>query len=225
MSFRLNLTALTDEELQSLVGLDRAMGLMPEISHARLESRPVLGPSISEALNFEVLEDRAWGATPEQTRQLQSLRDAFEALGAEDQGIYYAPHLSEMRHTRGYVLEPDVAASVRWSDTPESPRTAKPYVQFVSWPRDNASGIACIVTTNLNYDPAPAISEEIDYFFHPEASVEELLNLHRQHALRHGKVQKVNGNAGWLKAWQAVHALNLAAWRRRGLLLPNPVAT
>ncbi|WP_144012114.1 hypothetical protein [Deinococcus sp. LM3] len=219
----LNLAALTDEELQLLVGEDRAVGLLPEISRARLDGRAVAGPPVHEHLTFERLEERAWGSTPEQARSLGSLHAAMLAQGAEFHGTFYLPVISEVRHLRAYTLEPDTTAALRWSETPESARTGRAYLQLMTWLRDRASGVACVRTTGSPTLSSPSLSEEIDQHHHPDASPAELLALHRGYVLRHGRGQKLGVDADWTRAWQASHALNLNAWVRRGLLIDAPV--
>lgn len=218
---RLNLAALTDDELQRLVGPERAVSLLPELSLARLDRRALPGPLVSETLAPQPLEDRAWGATPEQSRAIASLHADLLAAGAAPLGTYYLPGVSEVRHLRAYRLEPDSTAGLRWSETPETADTGWPFVQVLTWLRDRASGFACVLTSSARQPYAPALSEEIDVHLHPDCPVPDLLAAHRAHVLRHGRGQKLQADADWTRPWQAMHALNVAAWDRRELLLPE----
>ncbi|GAA5436177.1 hypothetical protein Daqu01_01291 [Deinococcus aquaticus] len=219
---RLNLAALTNEELQLLVGEDRAVGLLADISRARMEGHAVPGPEVHDTLTFDRLEERAWGSTPEQSRALGAAHAALLALNAEFHGTFYLPVISEVRHLRAYTLEPDTTAALRWSETPESARTGRAYLQLLTWLRDRASGVACVLTTSSPTLSSPALSEELDQHHHPDTSPAELLALHRAYVLRHGRGQKLGAEADWARPWQASHALNLSAWVRRGLLIDDP---
>ncbi|WP_233218611.1 hypothetical protein [Deinococcus arcticus] len=219
MLSRLNLAALTDEELQALVGQEQAVTLLPEISAARLVERPVPGPSVSPVLTAEPLPERPWGASPEESRALAALHAEFLAAPATAHGTFYLPTLSEVRHLRAYTLEPDVSGALRWSETPESVGAGWPFLQLLTWLRDRASGLACVLTTSAPHALSPSPGAEVDVHRHPGMGVAELLACHRQHVLRHGRGQKMAPDSDWLRPWQALHALNLSAWERRGLLI------
>ncbi len=216
---RLNLAALTDEELQALVGQEQAVALLPEISAARLVERAVPGPGVSALLTAEPLPERPWGASPEESRALAALHADFLAAQATAHGTFYLPTVNEVRHLRSYTLEPDTAAALRWSETPESVGAGWPFVQLLTWLRDRASGLACVLTTSAPHPLSPSPGAEVDVHRHPGAGVADLLTLHRQYVLRHGRGQKLAPDGDWLRPWQALHALNLGAWERRGLLL------
>lgn len=218
---RLNLAALTDDELQRLVGPDRAVSLLPDLSLARLDGRVVPGPTVTETLSPQPLEDRAWGATPEQSRAIGTLHQDLLGLGATPRGTVYLPGISEVRHVRAYLLEPDVTAALRWSETPEDAGSGWPFVQLLTWLRDRASGFACVLTSSARQPYAPALSAEIDVHLHPDCPAADLLAAHRGHVLRHGRGQKLQAEGDWVRPWQAMNDLNLAAWDRRGLLLPE----
>ncbi|WP_235183276.1 hypothetical protein [Deinococcus phoenicis] len=222
MPARLDLAALTADELQALLGEGAAQGRLPDVSRARLEGRPLPGPVLHTALTFEAQAERVWGASPEQARSLLALDAGLQAAGAELLGVYYVPQLPEIRHQRAYLFGPEVAAALRWSETPDSPRAARPLVQAVTWLRDRASGVACVFSTTAAEAPAPALSEEVDVRVLPAASPAELLAAHRAAVLRHGRGGKVAGLEGWVRAWQEFRALNVSAWTRRGLLLDVP---
>ncbi|WP_229780665.1 hypothetical protein [Deinococcus malanensis] len=224
MSVRLNLAALTPEELAALFGEDGAQLRLPEVSRARLEKRALPGPVLSRSFEAQPLEDRPWGATPEQTRALGSHDAQLRAAGATPLGVFYLPLVSEVRHVRAYLLEPDLAISLRWSETPESSRTAEAYLEFLSLLRDRASGSACVLSSGNPRAVAPSPSEEVDLHQHSSMGAEDLLAAHRQHVLRHGRGQKLvtADAAGWMRTWQTLHTLNFAAWSRRGLLLEEP---
>ncbi|WP_019010514.1 hypothetical protein [Deinococcus aquatilis] len=228
MSARLNLAALTAEELQVLYGVNGAQSVLPDVSRARLEGRTLSGPEIQTTLTFTPLPERGWGASPEQTRLLAAEDAALRGLGAQELGVHYAPLISGARHQRAYLLEPDTALALRWSETPDTThaphgQTRQPFVQAVTWLKDRASGVACVLTTAAPQPPSPTLSEQIDLHQHPDLNAAALLEAHRAHVLRHGRGQKLpsteNAAEGWGKAWQAVYALNVAAWTRRGLLL------
>ncbi|MBZ9712975.1 hypothetical protein [Deinococcus multiflagellatus] len=221
MPSRLNLAALTDEELQALVGQERAVALLPEISAARLVARPVPGPPVSPLLTAEALPERPWGASPEDSRALGALSAELLAAQATAHGTFYLPTLNEVRHLRAYTLDPDTSAALRWSETPESAGAGWPFVQLLTWLRDRASGLACVLTTSAPHPLSPSPGAEVDVHQHPGAGVAELVGCHRQHVARHGRGQKLAPDSDWLRPWQALHALNLAAWNKRGLLVDS----
>lgn len=224
---RLNLAALTPGELAALFGEDGAQLRLPEVSRARLEQRTLPGPVLSRTFEAQPLEDRPWGATPEQSRALGSHDAQLRACGATPLGVFYLPLVSEVRHARAYLLEPDIAVSLRWSETPESSRTAEAYLECLSLLRDRASGSACVLSSGNPLAVAPSPSEEVDMHLHPGVGAAELLAAHRQHVLRHGRAQKFMSAdvTGWIRTWQTLHTLNFAAWARRGLLLDEPDTT
>lgn len=215
---RLDLCALTADELRLLLGEGAAQGRLPDVSRARLEGRPLPGPPIHTALTFGALKERAWGSTPEQARTLAALDAELRAGGAEPLGVYYAWGLPESRHLRAYRWGPGAAVALRWSETPDSVRPAAPLVQALTWLRDHASGVACVLSTTAG-PPAPAQSEAVDVRTLPGAPPADLLAAHRAGVVRHGRGARLTGEGGWVRAWQELHALNVAAWTRRGLLL------
>ncbi|WP_229784422.1 hypothetical protein [Deinococcus radiotolerans] len=221
MPRRLNLAALTDDELQQLVGQDRAVTLLPDLSLARLEGRTVPGAAVADHLAPQALDERAWGATPEQARAISALHQDLLAAGAQALGTYYLPGVSEVRHLRAYRIEPDCSAGLRWSETPETAGSGWPFVQLLTWLRDRASGSACVLTSNTRQPYAPSLSEEIDVHLHPDCPLPDLLSAHRGHVLRHGRAQKLPADGDWTRPWQAMHALNLTAWDRRNLIIPG----
>lgn len=215
---RLNLVTLTAEELQALLGEAAAQRLLPDISSARLAGKPYLGDEVVGEMQFEALEERDWGATPEQARALRTLDSELCQAGAEPLGVFYSPELQGARHQRAYLLEPDTALALRWSETPEG-TPPPPFLQAVTLTRDRASGIAASLSSTSSAVFSPAPSEELDIRLVPEAEVSEFLSAHRNLAIRHGKGQKLSGEADWKRAFQAVRLLNYNAWLRRGLLV------
>ena len=215
----LNLVTLTAEELQHLLGEAATQRLMPEISQARLAGRAFAGPEVWTTLAFEPQPERDWGASPEQSRSLRSLDAELRALGAEPLGVYYAPELSGSRHQRAYLFEGEAALALRWSETPTAAAAPAPFVQAVTLSRDKASGIAASLSSTSGLPFSPASSEELDVRLLPGASPSELLTAHRQLAIRHGRGQKLSGEADWIRAFQAVRLLNYQSWMRRGLLM------
>lgn len=219
---RLNLAALTAEELQALLGENAAQAKWPDLSRARLEQRPLPGPEVPRDFRAEPQEERVWGATPEQARQLGALDAELRATGAAPVGVYYLPAAASARHVRAYEWPPDTALSVRWSETPDSPRLRGPHLELLTWLRDRASGAAAVVTSSQPGVPAPAFHESVDVHLRPGQSAAELLAAHRQAVSRHGRGQKLAAGDGWAGAWSALHALNVSAWERRDLLLDVP---
>ncbi|WP_293911567.1 hypothetical protein [Deinococcus sp.] len=215
---RLNLATLTAEELQHLLGEAAAQRLLPDVSSSRLAGRPYPGPSLSGALSFEAQRERDWGATPDQSRSIKATHTELQGCGAEPLGVYYAAELTEARHQRAYLLDGDTALSLRWSESPDGP-PLPPFMQAVTLSRDRASGIAASLSSTSGLPFSPASSEEIDVRLLPGASVPEFLAAHRNLAIRHGRGQKLAGEADWMRAFQAVRLLNYNAWTRRGLLM------
>ncbi|SMB91944.1 hypothetical protein [Deinococcus hopiensis] len=220
MPARLNLAALTADELQTLLGAGGAQARWPEVSQARLEGRALPGPALPTTLSFGPLEERVWGATPEQSRLLAAFEAQLHAAGAEPVGVFYSPERRVSPHGRAFVLGPDAAVTLRWSEVAGAPQPV-PFVEALTWLRDRASGLACVLSTGVTVVPAPALSEEIDLRPLPGASATELLTAHRAAVLRHGRGNRVVGVEGWIRAWQELRSLNVAAWTRRGLLLPG----
>ena len=218
---RLNLAALTAEELQHLLGEAATQRLLPDISSARLAGRPCPGPPVSATLTFERLEERDWGATPEQARTLKAYDAQLQGLGAVPVGLYYVAEQNAARHQRAYLLEGDMALALRWSETPDGLASPLPFVQAVSLSRDRISGIAASLSSSAEQPFAPTPSEEVDVRLLPGRNPDELLSAHRLLAARHGRGQKLVNEADWTRAFVGIHGLNLQAWTRRGLLLPH----
>ncbi|AWN22369.1 hypothetical protein DKM44_03225 [Deinococcus irradiatisoli] len=215
---RLNLASLTAEELQHLLGDAAAQRLLPEISSARLAGRAYPGPEVTGELSFEARSERDWGASPEQARALRTLDSDLISLGAAPLGVFYAPQLPGARHQRAYLLDNDTALALRWSETFSGP-ALPPFIQAVTLSRDRASGIAASMSSTSGLPFSPASSEELDVRLLPGVSSAEFLAGHRNLAARHGRGQKLSGEADWMRAFQMVRQLNFQAWTRRGLLM------
>lgn len=223
---RLNLAALTAEELQRLLGEATAQRRMPEMSQARLEGRAVLGDLIPREQEYQVQAEKSWGATPELARQLATLRQELTQAGACDLGVYYQPLLSESRHLRAFVLAPDTALALRWSETPEGSRAHAPSLLAATLMRDRASGTAAVLSSTSALPFVPTQSEEIDARLYQGAATQVLLESHHTQVGRHGRGVRLGQVAGheqadWLKVFTAVRQLNLTAWTRRGLLVQD----
>lgn len=224
LSARLDLAALTDEELHTLLGPERALALLPEVSRARLNGQALAGPPIEEALTFTPLAGNGpWGAAPEDTRRIARLNQALRDLGAEPHGAYQMGMHGGHHWVLAYTLDDLGVALLRWSEE-RTVGLQPPYVVLLTWLKNPSVGTACVTSSSAQHLPVPALSEEIDAHLHPELPPAELMTLHRQHVARHGKAQKLAAPDAWLAAWQAVHDLNLRAWRRRGLLVLDPKA-
>lgn len=215
---RLNLAALTEGELLTLFGPAETGARLPEITRARLEGRPLLGYEIPAQLPAEPLsaEGRLWGATPEQSRALAARHAELLAEQAEPGGVYVIAAQAGL-YTRAYTLG-ETAIGVQWAESGGTGGAA-PTLRLLTWLRDRGSGLACVQTTSAAQHPAPTVSEEIDLHLHPGLAVAELLKVHRQQVHKLGRPQKLAPEAGWYAAWQAAHDLNLAAWKRRGVVL------
>lgn len=215
MALRLNLAALTAEELARLLGPGRAQQLLPEIGAARLAARPYPGPALGSELHFEPLAPRAWGASSEQARKIASLAAGLEAqgftpLGALCLGGEAAPY------RLAYLNGQDSAAAVCWDEAPDGPT---PFLQLLSLLRDRASGVAAVLTLTAAGPPAPAPSEEIDLQLLPGANAPEALAAHAARLTRHGRGVKLASLTDFTRAFQVVRGLDLAAWKRRGLMM------
>ena len=213
---RLNLAALTEGELLALFGPAETQVRLPEITRARLENRPLLGQELPTSLTSHPLPEdsaRVWGATPEQSRALSSRHTELLALGAVPEGTY---QLATELYARGYSLG-DIALGLQWSENVR--QAGEPTVRLLTWLRDRASGLACVITSNAAQPPAPTGSEEAELHLHPNATMPELLAFHRQHVQKLGRAQKLSAEQGWRGAWQAAHDLNLVAWKRRGVVV------
>lgn len=159
---RLNLAALTAEELQHLLGQEAAQRMMPEVSQARLEGRVLAGDVILREQEYQSQVERSWGKTPELARQLSGLRGELTRLGGIDLGVYYLPQLAEVRHLRAFLFAPDTALALRWSETPGSVRTPAPFLLAATLLRDRASGTAAVLSSTSALPFVPTQSEEID---------------------------------------------------------------
>ncbi len=159
---RLNLAALTAEELQHLLGQEAAQRMMPEVSQARLEGRVLVGDVILREQEYQSQVERSWGKTPELARQLSGLRGELTRLGGTDLGVYYLPQLAEVRHLRAFLFAPDTALALRWSETPGSVRAPAPFLLAATLLRDRASGMAAVLSGTSALPFVPTQSEEID---------------------------------------------------------------
>ena len=215
---RLNLAALTAEELALLLGEAAAQRLMPDISQARLEGRALLGHTVPAEQTYEAQPERGWGATPEAARQLAALRAELGELGGQDLGVYYLPLLPEVRHQRAFVFAPETALALRWSESPESVSAAVPFLVAATLLRDRASGTAAVLSSTAALPFVPTQSEEIDARLYQGAVPAALLEAHRSQVARHGRGVRLASEADWRKVQGAVRRLNIAAWTRRGLL-------
>lgn len=219
VTLRLNLAALTEAELLALYGPAGVQARFPEISRARLQGQPVLNGEVpTDLLLREVPPGEAAGITPQQSLTLKQVHAALLEAGAQGHSTFLIPPETDLAFLRAYVLK-ETAISVRWREAPGTPRDAAPSVSVLTWLRDRASGVACVLSMDAGQPPGPAYSEEIAVHVHPHTSVPELLRLHRQHVARHGKPQKLAPEGGWRSIWQALHDLNIKAWLRRGVLV------
>lgn len=216
MSLRINLAALTEGELLALYGPQEMQARLPDISRARFDGRPLLAVEMPTHFPTEALPDdpqRIWGMTPEQTQALARTHAQILAVNAVSHGVY-AINPPDV-YVRGYTLG-ETAIALQWSEA--APRENKPEVKLLTWLRDRASGLACVLTSN-GAMPAPTPSEQIDTHLHPELGVADLLARHNQHVQRLGRPMKLAAENPWVSAWQASHDLNLAAWKRRGVVV------
>lgn len=218
MPLHLNLAALTGDELERLLGVEAAQKLRPDLSRARMEGKAYRGPEVAPELRFELVEEREWGSTVEHTRKLRAYRDALRELEYHEHGTLYAPGLQGARHHVAFTGHTDTAVAVRWSETPEGV-TEGPFLQFVTVLRDRASGVAAVLTTTSVTPLAPAPSEEVAVRHVPGGSPAEAHTAHRSEVTRHARGVKVATVTDWQRSWQALRALNVNAWSRRGLLL------
>lgn len=216
MTWQLNLAALTEAELLSLYGEDGLQARLPDLASARLQNRPLLDVEIPGQILVSQPSRQSFGVTSAQTRSLADLSAALQEAGAEEGEVYNFPPPQGESFARGYAL-PDTAALVRWQEGGTG--SAGPHLCLLTWLRDKASGMACVMSTNQPQAAAPACSEEIDFHVHTGASVEDLLLAHKQHVQRQGRTQKLASVGGWQEAWQAAHDLNLAAWKRRRVVV------
>lgn len=214
---RLNLAALTEAELLTLLGQAGLQARLPELSQARLRQVPLLGGEVPQQWPpLEVFPAASPGATPAQTRVLAGWHAALLEAGAEAEGV--AEWQAEQM--RIYRLEPDIAVLVRWQE--HSLASPEPTTELLTWLRDQASGLSGVLTTTAAHLPAPAYSEEMAVQLQPELALPEhwprLLAEHRQSVQRLGRGQKLGPGGGW-GALEQLYALNLRAWQRRGVVV------
>ena len=216
MAQRLNLAALTAEELSRLLGEGRAQRLLPDIATARMARRAYPGPLLVSGATFEPLEPRAWGATSEHARALQAMTAGLEAAGFSPLGALRAVHALAAPERLAFVNGQDTSAMLCWDEAPGGP---EPYAQFLSLLRDRASGVAAVLTSTAAQADSPAPSEETDVQVLPGAGVAEASAAHQARLTRHGRGQKAASLADFERAWALQASLDLAAWTRRGLMM------
>ena len=217
-----NLTALTGEELERLLGEAAAQKLRPEVSRARIEGKPYCGPGVAAALNFELMAPGHWGATPQHARQLGALGAELLALGFAELGAVHVPEVREAPHHFALCGQGHVAAALRWSETPGE-RGEAPFAQLLSLLRDRASGFAAVLTSTARTLPAPTLSPEVALRHLPGAGAGAALSAHLTEVARHGRASRVVSLQDWLRVQQAARALNVAAWTGRGALIERAV--
>ncbi|MFC3834991.1 MULTISPECIES: hypothetical protein [Deinococcus] len=215
MAFTLNLAGLTDEELHGLLGADRALAVLPEVSRARLGGRPVPGPALPATLHFTPYGAGIPGGTPEHTRQIAAHDAALREAGASGSGETWYMEPGELS-VRPYTLGAGTSVLLSWNDRDPGAGAA---VQLLTWLRDHASGSAVVLTETRPAGRLPAPSEEVDVHVHSGVGIAALLELHVGHVLRHGRTRRLGADADWSAPWQELYVLNLRAWERRGLLL------
>ncbi|THF88296.1 hypothetical protein E7T09_03580 [Deinococcus sp. KSM4-11] len=220
MTFTLNLAGLTDEELHALLGDDRALAALPDVSRARLSGRPVPGPELPDRLVFTPLHMDVPGSTPDQTRVIAQYEAELVGHGATAlPGIWHQETTSVSMQP--YGINDDTALLVRWN---ERDPAAGVGLHVLTWLRDQASGSSAVLTVSRSAGLVPAPSELIDVHVHPGVSGERLLELHAGHVLRHGRTRRLSADGAWWEPWQALYELNLVTWQRRGLLLSPRMA-
>ncbi|GHF30129.1 hypothetical protein HNQ07_000765 [Deinococcus metalli] len=215
MPFTLNLAGLTDEELQALLGADRALAVLPDVSRARLAGRHLPGPALPDRLDVVLQGDGVPGSTPELTRAIAQHAAALVAAGAVEAGGTWRQEPGGL-WVRPYTLGQDTAVLLRWNELEPAAGVG---VQVLTWLKDDASGSAGVLTGNRPAGLVPAPSEEVDVHVQAGLGGRELLEQHAAHVLRHGRTRRLPADAPWWEPWQALYALNLRAWERRGLLL------
>ncbi len=213
---RLNLAALTAEELSRLLGEGRAQRLLPDIATARMAGRPYPGPLVPVGAPFEPVEARAWGATLDHARALTDMAATLRELGFTDLGALRAPGELNAPYRLAFVNGQDSAAMLSWDEAPGGP---EPFAQFLSLLRDRASGLAAVLTSSAAQAPAPAPSEETDLQVLPGAPLSEVWAAHQARLIRQGRGQKMATLADFERAWETQLALDLTAWARRGLMM------
>ncbi|WP_412029221.1 hypothetical protein [Deinococcus yunweiensis] len=215
MAFTLNLAGLTDEELHGLLGADRALAVLPDVSRARLGGRPVPGPDLPATLRFTLCDPGIPGGTPEHTRQIAAHDAALREAGATGSGETWLQVPGSVS-VRPFTVGSDTSVLLTWNDREPAAGVA---VQLLTWMRDQASGSAVVLTETRPAGRLPAPSEEVDVHVHSGMGIAALLNLHAGHVLRHGRTRRLGADADWSAPWQELYLLNLRAWERRGLLL------
>lgn len=201
---------------------DRVWGATPGQSRAlNALNAELLGLGLREVVPLPAAEGLAGrgGAGPGLPEEGRTVDPAVLVTQRPAPYLWMSPQV----YARAYVLGP-VAAALLWSERPGEPNVwlpghHRPSVRLLTWLRDRASGLACVLTTDAVAVLTPAPSEEIDLHVHPGLGVAGLLARHQQHVQRLGRPQKPLPDDGWERAWQAAHDLNLAAWRRRGVVI------
>lgn len=218
VAWHLNLAALTEAELLSYLGQDSAQVRFPAIAQARLQGQPVLEASFSESWLGPPVSALSWPQASGTLRgNLLAQHLQLLELGALPQAAYalLSPGATG-EFAQGYVLG-NTAAALQWSVPSDLP-----VLLLLSWLRDQASGVACVLTSNALEPHSPAYTEEAAVHVHPRLNAPELWERHQEHLRWHGREQKLAAEDGWRKAWQALHDLNWQAWSRRGVIVAVP---
>lgn len=218
VAWHLNLAALTEAELLSYLGEDSAQARFPAIAQARLQGQPVLDASFSESWFGSPVSTLSW---PQASGSLRGNLLGFHLQLLEAGALPQAACAllgpgARGEFMQGYVLG-NTAVALQWSA-----QSDLPVLLLLSWLRDRASGVACVMTSNALETPSPAYTEEAAVHVHPGLNVPELWGRHQEHLRWHGREQKLAAEEGWRKAWEALHDLNWQAWSRRGVIVAVP---
>ncbi|GGJ23267.1 hypothetical protein [Deinococcus roseus] len=201
MHLKLNLAALTSNELERLFGMDASRGMISELSAARLigKSYPhVFEPSAEPEMQDIPAEVAAW------SQDLLEL--GFKQHAAQPDSGFFR-HLQQMPFSNDLMV-----VTLNWTDAGQT------HVEAHSVLKDPASGISAVVTTSVPQVFPLEFSEVISYR-QAALPIPQFLESHQQHVRQFGRPLKQNHPEEPLMVLRLVRDLCVRAWLRRGVLI------
>jgi hypothetical protein len=220
--YRLDLTALSNTELERLVPRQQWFAVRSAVGTSRLLRRPLLGPDLyPDALELVVAEEADWdnlGASLQDAVAVKAQRDVLHGLGFQQVGAFRLLGMPYPRHFFAYVKEADTFAALYLSDA----QGIKPYLEMYAQFRQEKDGKLGVVTSSaelIELDP----SDRFYWMPLPGKNPEPIFQLHRSKVLEFGKANKpARDEAGFKEVFLNVWNANYQSWIRRGVLKAVP---
>ena len=201
MHLKLNLAALTSNELERLLGMEASRGVMSELSAAKLVGRAF--PYV-----FNPLDELEAVLTPEESQHwMQELLE----LG-------FRPHPLQLdtgffRHLHQVPFSGELMVVLAtWTSSGDA------HLEAFSVLKDPVAGISAVVTTSAPQVFPLEFSEVVSY---KQASlpIPQFLESHQQHVKQFGRPLKQNQAEEPLLVLRLVRELCAKAWLRRCVLI------